>query len=97
MTPSPTPLHKWFSTALSALTTVIEASTPRSPPLLKVQTLVDPSASSLREEFTCTTHSANKLQIPKAFLTTRQSKVGYFKALKELKLPTRPTSSPKPP
>jgi len=84
-TPSPNQLDQWFSSALSALTTTIEATTPRSHPSPKSKAWWTPLLTTLRKELTNTTHRAKKLRTPDSYTIVRQSKLGYFKAINRAK------------
>ena len=83
--PSPNQLDQWFSLALSALTTIIEATAPRCRPSQKSKAGWTPLLTSLRKEFTNATRRAKKLQTPDSYTIPRQSKVGYFKSIKKAK------------
>jgi len=83
--PSPNQLDQWFSSALSTLTTTIEATAPRSRPSPRSKPWWTPLLTSLRKEFTKTTRRAKKLQTPDSYTIVRQSKLGYFKSIKRVK------------
>jgi len=84
-TPSLTQLHQWFSSALSALTTTIEVSAPCLRPSLRSKPWWTPLLTILRKEVTNATRQVKKHQTSDTFLTARQSKLGYFKAIKRPK------------
>ena len=68
-TPFPNQLDQWFSSALSALTTTIENSTPRSLPSPKSKAWWSPLLTTPRKEFTKTTRRAKRLRTPDSFVT----------------------------
>jgi len=80
-TPSPNQLDQWFSSALSTLTTTIEATVPHSCPSPRSKAWWTPLLTSLRKEFTKATRRAKKLQTPNSYTIAKQSKLGYFKSL----------------
>jgi len=84
-TPSPNQLDKWFSSALSALSTKIEATAPRSRPSPRCKAWWSPLLTTLRKEFTKATRKAKKCQTPDSYSIARQSKLGYFKAINSAK------------
>ena len=84
-TPSPNQLDQLFSSALSALTTTIEMETPRWRPSPKSKAWWTPLLTTLWKEFTKATRRAKKLRTPDADTIARQSKLGYFKAIKKAK------------
>jgi len=83
--PAPNQLDQWFSSALSALTTTLEATAPRSSPSPRSKAWWTPLLTSLRKEFTKATRRAKKLQTPESYSIARQSKLGYFKSIKTAK------------
>jgi len=83
--PSPNQLDQWFSSALSTLTTTIEASAPHSRPSPRSKPLWTPLLTYRRKEFTKTTQRAKKLQTPDSYAIARLSKLGYFKSIKRAK------------
>ena len=83
--PSPNQLDLWFSSALSALTRTVEENTPHSRPSPKSKAWWTPLLTSLRKEFTKATRRAKKLRSPDSYAIARQSKLGYFKAIKRAK------------
>ena len=83
--PSPNQLDQWFSSALSALTTVIENDTPRSRPSPKSKAWWVPLLTTLRKEFTKATSTAKRHRTPDSYTIASQSKLGYFKAIKRAK------------
>jgi len=83
--PSPNQLDQLFSSALSALTTVIENDTPRSRPSPRSKAWWTPLLTTLRKEFAKATRRAKKLLSPDSYATARQAKLGYFKAIKRAK------------
>jgi len=84
-TGSPNQLNQWFSSALSALTTTIEATAARSRPSPRSKAWWTPLQTTLRKEYTKTTRKAKRTQTLDAYSTARQSKLGYFKAIKRAK------------
>jgi len=84
-TPSPSQLDQWFSSALLALTTVVETTAPRSRPSPRSKSWWTPLLTTLRKEFTKASRKAKKIQTPDSYSIARQSKLGYFKALKRAK------------
>jgi len=74
-----------FSSAVTTLTTAIEATAPRSRPSLRSKPWWTPLLATLRKEFTKASHLAKKSRTPDTFLIARQSKLGYFKAIKKAK------------
>ena len=84
-TPCPNKLAQWFSSALSTLTTTIEATAPRSRPSPRSKAWWTPLLTSLRKEFTKATRRAKKVQTPDSYTMARQSKRGYFKSIKRAK------------
>jgi len=84
-TPSPNQLDQWFSSALCALTTTIETTAPRSRPSPRSKAGWTPLLTTLQKEFTKATQRAKKIQTPESYNLTRQSKLGYFKAIKKAK------------
>jgi len=84
-TPPPSQLDQWFSSALSALTTAIEATAPRSRPSPKSKSWWTPRLTTLRKEFTKATRKAKRTQTPDSYSIARQSKLAYFKAIKRAK------------
>jgi len=83
--PSPNQLDQWVSSALSALTTIIEKDTPRSRPSTKSKAGWTPLLTTLRKEFTQVTPRAKKLRTPDSYTVARLSKLGYFKAIRRAK------------
>jgi len=83
--PSPNKLDQWFSSALTALTTTIEATAPRSRPSPRSKAWWTPLLTTLRKEFTKATRKAKRTQTPDSYNIARQSKLGYFKAIKRAK------------
>jgi len=83
--PSPNQLDQWFSSALAALTTVIENHTPRSRPSPRSKAWWTRLLTTLRTEFTKATRRAKKLLCPDSHATARQARLGYFKAIKRAK------------
>ena len=83
--PSPNQLDQWFSSALSALTAVIENNTPRSRPSPRSKAWWTPLLTILRKEYTKATRRAKSLRTPDSYGTARQAKLGYFKAIKRAK------------
>jgi len=83
--PSPNQLDQWFSSALSTLTTTIEATAPRSRPSPRSKAWGTPLLTSLRKEFTKATRRAKKLQTPDSYTIARQSRLCYFKSIKRAK------------
>jgi len=84
-TPSPNQLDQWFSSALTARTTTIEATAPRSRPSQRSKHWCTPLLTTLRKEFTKATRMVKKSQNPDTFLTATLSKLSYFKAIKKAK------------
>ena len=84
-TRSPRQLHQWFSSALSALKAAIEATAPRSRPSMRSKGWWTPLLTTLRKEFTKASQKAKKTQTPNSYSIARQSKLGYFKAIKRAK------------
>jgi len=84
-TPSLNQLDQCFSSALTALTTLIEGDTPRSRPSPKSKACWTPLLTTLRKGFAKATHKAEKLRAPDYYATARQAKLGYFKAIKRAK------------
>ena len=80
--PFPNQLDQWFSSALSALTTTIEATAPHSQPSPKSKSWWIPLLTILRKEFIKAVGKAKKLLTPDPYAIARQSKLGYFKAIK---------------
>ena len=84
-TPSRNQLDQCFSLALSALMTTIEATAPRSRPYPKSKAWWDPLLTTLRKDFSKATHKAKTLRTPDSYAIAKQSKPGYFKAIKRAK------------
>jgi len=84
-TPSPNQLNQCFSSALAALTTMIETTAPRSRPSPRSKARWTPLLTTLRKEFTKATRKAKKTQTPNSYNIARQSKLAYFKAIKREK------------
>jgi len=83
--PSPNQLDQWFSSALCALMTTVENDTPRSRPSPRSKAWWTNLLTTLRKEFRKTTRKAKKLRTPDSYAIARQSKLGYFKAIKRAK------------
>jgi len=83
--PSPNQLDQWFSSALSTLTTPIEATAPHSCRSPRSKAWWTPLLTSLRKEFTKAIRKAKKLETPDSYTIARQSKLGYFKSIKRAK------------
>jgi len=83
--PSPNQLDQWFSSALSALTTVIENTAPRSRPSPRSKAWWTLLLTTLRKEFTKASRRAKKTQTPIFYSIAGESKLGYFKASKRAK------------
>jgi len=84
-TPSPNQLNQWFASALTALTTTIETTAPRSGASPRSKAWWTPLLTTLRKEFTNAARKAKKPQTPDSYNIARQSKLGYFKAIKRAK------------
>jgi len=78
-------LDQWFSSALSALSTPIEATTPRSRPSPKSKAWWTPLLTTLQKEFAKAPRRAKNLCTPDSCTIARQSKLGYFKAIQRAK------------
>jgi len=83
--PSPNQLDQWFSSALAALTATIETTAPRSRPSPKSKAWWTPLLTALRKEFAKASRKAKKTQTPDSYHIARQSRLGYFKAIKRAK------------
>jgi len=83
--PFPNQFDQWFSPALSAIRTTIEATAPRSRPSSKSQPWGTPLLTTLRREFTKATRMAKKLRTPNSYTIATQSKLSYFKAFQKSK------------
>ena len=83
--PSPNQLDQWFSSALFTLTAVIENTASRSRPSPRSKPWWTPLLTTLRKEFTKASRRAKKTQTPDSYSIARQSKLGYFKAIKRAK------------
>jgi len=69
--PSPNQLDQWFPLALSTLTTMIEATAPRSRPSPRSNAWWTPLLTSPRKEFTKATRRAQKLQTQDSYTIAR--------------------------
>ena len=64
---------------------MVETTAPRSRPSPKSKAWWTPLLNTLRKEFTKASPKAKKTQTPDSYSIARQSKVGYFKAIKRAK------------
>jgi len=83
--PSPNQLDQWFSSALSTLTMAIEGTAPRSRRSPRSKGWWTPLLTTLRKEFTKPYPRAKQFRTPDSYSIVRQSKLGYFKAIKRAK------------
>jgi len=83
--PSPNQLDQWCCSALTALTTTIETTAPRSRRSPRSKAWWTPLLTTLQKEFTKATPKAKKTQTPDSYNIARPLKLGYFKAIKRAK------------
>jgi len=86
---SPKPLDFWFSSALSVLTSTIEASTSRSRRSSKSKPWWISLHTSLRKELSKDSCKAKKLLTHHSIVIAKESKPGYFKAIQKAKASSR--------
>jgi len=95
--PSPNQLAQWFSSALSALTTSLEATAPRSRPSPRSKGWWTPLLTSLWKEFAKATRRPKKLQTLNPTLLRDNPSLVASKVSRRRKPATGPTSSQRPP
>ena len=71
--------------AISRLTAIIENTAPGSRPSPRSEAWWTPLLTTIRKEFTKASRRAKETQTPDSYIIARQSKLGYFKAIKRAK------------
>jgi len=75
--PSPSQLDQWFSSDLSALTTVVDTTAPRSSPSPRSKSWWTPLLTTLRNGFTKASRKAKRIQTPVSQTVTKQGRLSH--------------------